>query len=148
LKIKFWAKYLYSAVEQQQFKFRRTFSNFDFVSRLTQASNRYSASGLNSKNGSQLPVFQLSFSLARCISQSLTVDITQFSAFVMTHLADPAASRSAEARLQSSPKCAANIGIANMRAGRKINRRRIAIGIHLLVGRSKKQMTKHQALSL
>jgi len=138
LKIKFWAKYLYSTLEQKQLAFRRTFSNFNFASRLTQAANRYSASCLNSKNGSQLPVFQLSFSLPGCNSQMLTGDNTQFSVLVLTHIAEPAAFRSAEVRLQSSPKCAANIGIANMRAGRKINRRQLYIQLHRLVGRSKK----------
>ena len=36
-------------------------------------------------------------------------------------------------------KCAHNTGIANMRAGRKINRRQIAIQVHRLFGRSKKR---------
>ena len=67
-----------------------------------------------------------------------TVDTTQFSQFVRTHIANPAACESAEVRLQSSAKCAANMGIANMRAGRKINHRQIAIQLYRLVGRSKK----------
>jgi hypothetical protein len=91
----------------------------------------------------------LSFSLARRNSQMLTVDGTQFSVLVLTHIADPAASRSAEVRLQSSPKCAANIGIANMRAGRKINRRQnrySASSVWLDVLKNLKEI--NQALSL
>ena len=48
----------------------------------------------------------------------------QFSQFVRTHIADPAAFGSSYDRLQSSAKCAANMSIANMRAGRRINHRR------------------------
>ena len=44
--------------------------------------------------------------------------------------------------------CAYNKGIANMRAGRKITRQRIAIQLHQLVGRSKKHSVNNQALSL
>ena len=66
------------------------------------------------------------------------MDRTQFSQFVWTHIADPAAAENANLRLQSSAKSAANMGIANMRAGRKIDHRQIAIQLYRLVGRSKK----------
>ena len=45
-------------------------------------------------------------------------------------------------------KFAHNMSIANMRAGRNINRRQIAIQLHRLVGRSKKHWVTNQALSL
>ena len=87
-------------------------------------------------------------SLPGCNSKRLTVDRTQFSQFVWTHIADPAAAENANLRLQSSAKSAANMGIANMRAGRKINRRQIVVQLHRLVGRSKKHWLINQALSL
>ena len=49
------------------------------------------------------------------------MDRTQFSQFVWTHIADPAAAENANLRFQSSAKSAANMGIANMRAGRSMN---------------------------
>ena len=65
-----------------------------------------------------------------------------------THIADPATFENANLRLQSSAKCAANKGIANMRAGRKSNHRQIADKLNRLFGRSKKHHVKNQGLSL
>ena len=90
----------------------------------------------------------MSFSLPGCNCRWLTLEKTQFSQFLLTHIADQATRRSSDVRLKSSAKCSHNIGIANMRAEPKINDRQIAIRFHRLFGRSKKEMTNHGALSL
>ena len=106
-----------------------------------QTANRYSASCLNSKNGSQLPLFQMNFSLPGRNSQRFTFDSTQFSKLMLTHIADQATCSNCDVRFESSIKSSHNMCIANMRAGQKINHQRISVQLHRLDGRSKKVLS-------
>jgi hypothetical protein len=85
-----------------------------------------------------------SYLLARLTASDRTIFSNLFQRTLNSDQSGESQSPRVEQRLQMR-KCAHNMGIANMRAGRKINHRRIAIRRHRLVGRSKKHQVNQRS---